>query len=553
MLRTHRNRLMIAALFLALAIPGVSHAQFGDADGGRPALKGFNIDPGLFGEAKDEEQAGEEFTIDAFVVPKRENSPAQLAVRVKLAPQWHIYSITQAAGGPLPSKIKLEKSSQYRQLGSFAPIVPPEVREKPEDWPNLPIEEHYKEVTWVAPIDLDAKVDPLSVAIKGEVDGQVCKDEVGCIPLSFHDTTFTARVATAEQIASVSAEKTQRAKPQAVGEYVSPNANPIIRGHIEPEVVAPGQTAKLILTVEPQPQWHVYVRADEVHEGAPYRPTLIALTNTSGLAAKTPVADTPVVKEDEVIYHKGTTTWTIDLPIPPDAKAGEYPITGQLGYQVCTTGTCLAPRAVQFTGTVHVGETAVAGSSALGFTESGYGIAQRAVESAKLAAASTDSAKPAVRFDSALVKPTETVEAKSLYVALLFALGGGLILNIMPCVLPVIGLKVLSFFDQAGHNRGRAFFLNFSYALGMLSVFLVLAFLGVGLSQMFTERWFGIIMSSIVFVMALSLMGLWELQIPSFIGAGRMQKLAEKEGGGGAVLQGHPHNAAGHPMRRSAA
>ena len=44
---------------------------------------------------------------------------------------------------------------------------------------------------------------------------------------------------------------------------------------------------------------------------------------------------------------------------------------------------------------------------------------------------------------------------------------GGLILNIMPCVLPVIGLKILSFVEQAGHNRRKAFMLNVWYSAGL--------------------------------------------------------------------------------------
>ncbi len=43
---------------------------------------------------------------------------------------------------------------------------------------------------------------------------------------------------------------------------------------------------------------------------------------------------------------------------------------------------------------------------------------------------------------------------------------GGLIFNIMPCVLPVIGLKILSFVEQSGHNRRKAFMLNVWYSAG---------------------------------------------------------------------------------------
>ena len=50
----------------------------------------------------------------------------------------------------------------------------------------------------------------------------------------------------------------------------------------------------------------------------------------------------------------------------------------------------------------------------------------------------------------------------------------------MPCVLPVLAIKVLSFVQQAGESRSRIFFLNVAYTVGVLAVFLTLATLAVG-------------------------------------------------------------------------
>jgi hypothetical protein len=47
----------------------------------------------------------------------------------------------------------------------------------------------------------------------------------------------------------------------------------------------------------------------------------------------------------------------------------------------------------------------------------------------------------------------------------------GFILNFMPCVLPVIGLKLLSFLEQGGKNPGRVLMLNVWYTLGILSAY----------------------------------------------------------------------------------
>ncbi|MGB5472977.1 MAG: thioredoxin family protein, partial [Gammaproteobacteria bacterium] len=63
----------------------------------------------------------------------------------------------------------------------------------------------------------------------------------------------------------------------------------------------------------------------------------------------------------------------------------------------------------------------------------------------------------------------------NLVTALVFAFLGGLILNIMPCVLPVLSIKILGFAREAGANRLRLSWHGLSYAAGVLATFTVLA------------------------------------------------------------------------------
>ncbi len=134
-------------------------------------------------------------------------------------------------------------------------------------------------------------------------------------------------------------------------------------------------------------------------------------------------------------------------------------------------------------------------------------------------------------------KPLSAGTAFSIWVPI-FAFLGGLILNVMPCVLPVIGLKIISFFQQAGQSRGRAFRLNLWYTGGILTVFLLLAFMSVGLSYLFTYGLFQIVMSLIVFAMALNMMGIWEIRLPAFLGGKKSNDLMDQEGAGGAYFKG---------------
>ncbi len=139
-------------------------------------------------------------------------------------------------------------------------------------------------------------------------------------------------------------------------------------------------------------------------------------------------------------------------------------------------------------------------------------------------------------------QPREAAHVSFIGMVILYAFLGGLILNVMPCVLPVIGLKILSFFEQAGKNRRRAFLLNASYSVGLLSVFWILAALNLGLSRLFSFDLFSIVMACVGFMMALSLMEVWQISMPNLLGRRQGQKpsrdFAESENFFGAYFKG---------------
>ena len=121
---------------------------------------------------------------------------------------------------------------------------------------------------------------------------------------------------------------------------------------------------------------------------------------------------------------------------------------------------------------------------------------------------------------SFLGKHTET---HSLAWYLLMALLGGVILNVMPCVLPVISLKVLGFVKQSGESRARVLELGVAFTVGVLVSFLALALVAVALklagSQagwgfQFQEPRFVLVLAAIVLVFGLSLFGVFEINLP---------------------------------------
>ncbi|PIP93218.1 MAG: hypothetical protein COW00_11175 [Bdellovibrio sp. CG12_big_fil_rev_8_21_14_0_65_39_13] len=117
----------------------------------------------------------------------------------------------------------------------------------------------------------------------------------------------------------------------------------------------------------------------------------------------------------------------------------------------------------------------------------------------------------------------EGQDNSSLFIYLILAFIGGLILNVMPCVLPVISLKLFELIAQREDNPRRIFTHNLAYSAGVLSTFLALALVVILLKSTGTSVGWGFQMQSptfmaimivVVFIFSLNLFGLFEFSTP---------------------------------------
>lgn len=142
--------------------------------------------------------------------------------------------------------------------------------------------------------------------------------------------------------------------------------------------------------------------------------------------------------------------------------------------------------------------------------------------------------------------PVSPPPAQPLWRMLLYALIGGLILNIMPCVLPVIALKILGFVNEAKSDPSRVRLLGLIYAVGVLVSFLALALLVIGVrsaghhagwGMQFGSPVFLVCLATLVTLVALNLFGVFEVSL-----GGRAMnsagELASRQGASGAFFNG---------------
>ena len=536
------GRLLLAVA--ALLGPAAAAEDLAGRLGGLDAA-GFDPLADLAGEL------GEPVVIEAVIEPGKNGGPDILAVTATIEDGWHLYSVSQKPGGPLATRISVAADSPRQLAGSFAPDAPPHVRmvDDVPAWKGLPIEEHAGEVTWRAPL----------AAGQGEVRGgvrlQLCQD-TSCLPPRTIEFSADATGSVAEGRPPSTAAAGGAAR--AVASHTPDRTHVRIDARID---AAPGDAAdssRLVVRLVPEEGWHLYRPADSaVTEVGQGKPTIVSGDATRIVGASATEV-TPAHSPELAAAGAVEGAVTLELVVAHPGSPAE-PVEALIGFQTCSDTTCDPPSAVRLVVDPSAGEP----EAAISFEPAKYGEAAKSPLALAVAAAASGpasaSASAAAAAPVALAslggepEAAASVEAVppaslSLPTALAMGLLGGLILNLMPCVLPVLGLKLMSFAQQSGRARQEVFMMNLWYCAGLFAVFFALATASVaaniglassnlGWGQQFGSVPFKIGMLGVVFAFALSFLGVWELPIPGFIGekAGHVQS---QEGPVGAFLKG---------------
>ena len=478
---------------------GVS-AAFTDA-AGDPLAAGDAVGPG------DELTLAVTATIPEGFALVSQTSPAGLAATLKLSETARLEPVESPAGGPAFRPGRAPKSA-YEAV--YEDVV----------------EKFAGTVTWTRRFRVLPGDGPVRAA--GDLSGSYCSTGAGgvCVNIGRGEGAFEATVGEA----GGAAEANEPAGPFAF------ESTPAVRGKPGPVAVraelprgaAVGEAVTAAVTLSVDDGFHVYALGDAGPNAIPTSFT----TSPVGLEPAGDWAATTAPEEHEkagdvLREHHGAVTFEAPFTVT-DA---DYGLAGAVTYQVCTDKICLRPKAVPFTvGAARAVPGAVPGTPA-----------------APASVAAAGGVELSEEFAAANENP---LAAWGLWAVFPAAFLAGLALNVMPCVLPVIAIKVMSFVQQAGESRAAILKLNLWYTLGVLAVFMTFAGLSLGLGTLFGGEsdftwgdhlngpWFKIGMTALVFAMALSMLGVYEIPVPGFVGSAAGSSAGQKEGGTGAFLSG---------------
>lgn len=201
---------------------------------------------------------------------------------------------------------------------------------------------------------------------------------------------------------------------------------------------------------------------------------------------------------------------SLELTLPPDARGSFH-----VGWQGCAeAGLCYPPAGAD----LNLGEAAAA-------------------EEEEEASSSSSQQQPSAALLAEDQSLAGTLAQQNLALSLAMFFGLGLLLAFTPCSLPM--LPILATVIAGGHaGRGRGIVLAAVYVLSMSAVYAALglaaASLGANLQAWLQQPWLLMTFAGIFVVLAMSMFGLFELQLPGLV-RDRLQVLGSTQQGGSLV------------------
>lgn len=321
--------------------------------------------------------------------------------------------------------------------------------------------------------------------------------------------------------------------------------------------VRPGGEFTLALRLTPFDnglvKFHIY--GAEPSADFMYLPTVFAMDDAEGVSWEDAVFP-PGEEHEGQMWLIGQPVVTVKGKLAPDAALGTRTFTGKLTVSACTTEMCLPPSDIPVEWQVEVVSADYAGEIKVLSPEElkqpakvdmdRFQLPEEEAEPEAEPAAGAVTDAPGGIDLSQLKAQAGGGKQLPLWVALLLAFAGGLLLNIMPCVLPVVSIKVISLVRNVEEDPKSVVPHGLAFSAGIIATFLagagVIAAIQLAGSQFdwggqFQSPAFNIAMATVMFVFGLSLAGVFTIKPPKALTEGGAQ-LAEKEGYSGSFFKG---------------
>jgi len=324
----------------------------------------------------------------------------------------------------------------------------------------------------------------------------------------------------------------------AVAQFAPPKDALSVQATASVKQVVPGKPFEILVTLNIKHPYHV--NANPASEKF-LIPTTVTIDPVPGITFAAPQYPKGLLREfaftggKKIAVYEGKIVVRVTATPSKQLKGGEVTVRGKVNYQACDDKSCYPPGDLPFSLKLKV-----APSAASIDTEGEQAVAQAEQTGASpgsdgAAVAGTFSSTPGGAY---LQKLQDLLNAGRFGIALPIILLLGLLLNLTPCVYPLIPITISFFSRQTAGSAARTFGLSLVYVFGMALMYAALGTAAAALGKTFgfqlQNPWVLGGFAVILIALALSMFGVYQLQLP----AGLRNKARLREGWLGAFLMG---------------
>lgn len=434
---------------------------------------------------------------------------ADLHVTVQLPHHHYIYSATTPFG--LPAKISINAPADIERVGNMRSDRPPEVVHDKSI--NETMEKFYDKVTWSQRIQSKTGQLTAGLTITGELTGQYCSDQT-CVeirpPEKFSATLGDIPAATATPTRSAadttrSVGPTAEVVPSSTGDRPSPIRYSV---SLTPENPVPGRDVVLTVRATIDQPYHTYsiTQNPDVLGTSPTEIILESVTGAQPIdkmkSLQQPERKPGPAAGEVIEVHHDMVEWKQTFT----ATSAHVAIGGLIVYQVCDPVQCLPVGDVKFS--VAAGQPSAGEEVAV--VAAGHGSESTGADGASGPTGENS------EFGS-------SADESGLLAFLFSAVSAGFLALLTPCVFPMIPVTVAYFLKQGSDRPGSTVKLALIYCFGIISAFTVLGLAmavlvgPTALNELANNPWLNLAFAVIFTVFALMLMGMFEVQVPSWL------------------------------------
>jgi thiol:disulfide interchange protein len=294
---------------------------------------------------------------------------------------------------------------------------------------------------------------------------------------------------------------------------------------LQPAAAAPGSKILAKLQAKIEPGWHLYSLTTPA--GGPIR-TTVRVDNNAAVASFRVFEPQPKRAFDpnfnlDTETYEGEPAFLIEIETKKDAAPGASEIAADVRYQMCDPTRCLPPVKRRAVASLSIDPNAKGAAFEIpaGYTEFKPGAA-----APRVPATSTGSTDP-----------------RDLAVFLLTAFGFGLAAIFTPCVFPMIPITMSFFLNRPSGSRRESVTQALIFCMGIVVLFSGLGLLATvvlgpfGIVQLGSNPWVNGFIAAIFLAFGLSLLGAFEITIPSSL-LTRLDRASQSGGTAGTLVMG---------------